>query len=136
MRVAGMKLMMMPLFVWSALGSLVLIIFAFPILTATLSMLALDRTMGMHFFTSAFGGNPMMYVNLIWAWGSEVYILILPAFGVFSESRSERFRANGCSATNRWFGPSSPSPFCHLLSGCITSLRWGQAECQRLLWAL
>ncbi len=86
MRARGMKLMMMPLFVWAAMGSLVLIIFAFPILTATLAMLSLDRVMGMHFFTSDFGGNPMMYVNLIWAWGHpEVYILVLPAFGVFSE---------------------------------------------------
>jgi cytochrome o ubiquinol oxidase subunit 1 len=86
MRAPGMTLMKMPLFVWSCLGSLVLIVFAFPILTATLGMLALDRTLGMHFFTSDFGGNPMMYVNLIWAWGHpEVYILILPAFGIFSE---------------------------------------------------
>jgi cytochrome o ubiquinol oxidase subunit 1 len=86
MRARGMKLMMMPLFVWGAMGSLILIIFAFPILTATLAMLSLDRVLGMHFFTSDFGGNPMMYVNLIWAWGHpEVYILILPAFGVFSE---------------------------------------------------
>ena len=86
MRAPGMKLMKMPMFCWSVLGTLVLIIFAFPILTATLTMLALDRTMDMHFFTSYFGGNPMMYVNLIWAWGHpEVYILILPAFGVFSE---------------------------------------------------
>jgi cytochrome o ubiquinol oxidase subunit I len=86
MRAPGMTLMKMPLFVWSCLGSLVLIIFAFPILTVTLALLALDRTMGMHFFTSDFGGNPMMYVNLIWAWGHpEVYILVLPAFGIFSE---------------------------------------------------
>lgn len=86
MRAPGMTLMKMPLFVWSALGSLALIIFAFPILTATLSMLSLDRVLGMHFFTSDFGGNPMMYINLIWAWGHpEVYILILPAFGIFSE---------------------------------------------------
>jgi cytochrome o ubiquinol oxidase subunit I len=86
MRAQGMSLMKMPMFCWSVLGSLVLIIFAFPILTATLTMLALDRTLGMHFFTSYNGGNPMMYVNLIWAWGHpEVYILILPAFGVFSE---------------------------------------------------
>ena len=86
MRAPGMKLMQMPMFAWSALGSLSLIIFAFPILTATLAMLAMDRTLGMHFFTSSFGGNAMMYVNLIWAWGHpEVYILILPAFGVFSE---------------------------------------------------
>lgn len=86
MRAPGMSLMKMPMFCWSALGSITLIIFAFPILTATLTMLALDRTLGMHFFTADFGGNPMMYVNLIWAWGHpEVYILILPAFGVFSE---------------------------------------------------
>lgn len=86
MRAPGMTLMKMPVFVWSVIGSLVLVIFAFPILTATLGMLSLDRLMGMHFFTSDFGGNPMMYVNLIWAWGHpEVYILILPAFGIFSE---------------------------------------------------
>lgn len=86
MRRKGMTLMKMPIFVWSCIGSMVLVVFAFPILTATLGMLALDRTMGMHFFTSDMGGNPMMYINLIWAWGHpEVYILVLPAFGVFSE---------------------------------------------------
>lgn len=86
MRCKGMTLMKMPIFVWSVMGSMILVVFAFPILTATLGMLALDRTMGMHFFTSDGGGNAMMYVNLIWAWGHpEVYILILPAFGVFSE---------------------------------------------------
>lgn len=86
MRAPGMNLMRMPIFVWSVLGSMTLVMFAFPILTVTLALLMLDRTFGMHFFTSSFGGNPMMYVNLIWAWGHpEVYILILPAFGVFSE---------------------------------------------------
>lgn len=86
MRAPGMTLMKMPIFAWSVLGSMILVIFAFPILTATLAMLSLDRLMGMHFFTSEAGGNPMMYINLIWAWGHpEVYILILPAFGVFSE---------------------------------------------------
>lgn len=86
MRAPGMALMKMPMFVWSVLGSMVLVIFAFPILTVTLTLLALDRTLGMHFFTSDFGGNQMMYINLIWAWGHpEVYILILPAFGIFSE---------------------------------------------------
>jgi cytochrome o ubiquinol oxidase subunit 1 len=86
MRAKGMTMMRIPVFIWSLLGALVLIVFAFPILTATLGMLALDRTLGMHLFTSGFGGNPMMYVNLIWAWGHpEVYILILPAFGIFSE---------------------------------------------------
>ena len=86
MRCPGMTLMKMPLFTWSMLNTLVLIAFAFPILTATLGMLSLDRLLGMHFFTPDFGGNPMMYVNLIWAWGHpEVYILVLPAFGIFSE---------------------------------------------------
>ncbi len=86
MRAPGMNLMKMPMFCWSVLGSMSLVIFAFPILTVTLTLLALDRTLGMHFFTSDLGGNPMMYVNLIWAWGHpEVYILILPAFGIFSE---------------------------------------------------
>lgn len=86
MRCPGMTLMKMPIFVWSALCTTVLVIFAFPILTATLYMLTLDRYLGMHFFTASGGGNPMMYINLIWAWGHpEVYILILPIFGVFSE---------------------------------------------------
>jgi cytochrome o ubiquinol oxidase subunit I len=86
MRAPGMTLMKMPMFCWSVLGSMILVVFAFPILTATLGMLSLDRLMGMHFFTSDLGGNAMMYINLIWAWGHpEVYILILPAFGVFSE---------------------------------------------------
>lgn len=86
MRRKGMTLFKMPIFVWSALGSMSLVVFAFPILTATLLMLSLDRMLGMHFFTSSGGGNPMMYINLIWAWGHpEVYILVLPAFGIFSE---------------------------------------------------
>jgi cytochrome o ubiquinol oxidase subunit 1 len=85
-RAKGMKLMMMPIFTWSVLVAMVLVMISFPMLTASLSMLALDRLMGMHFFTSGGGGNPMMYVNLIWAWGHpEVYILVLPAFGVYSE---------------------------------------------------
>jgi cytochrome o ubiquinol oxidase subunit 1 len=86
LRCPGMTLMRLPMFCWSVLGSMFLVIFAFPILTATLAMLFLDRSLGMHFFTGGAGGNPMMYVNLIWAWGHpEVYILILPAFGIFSE---------------------------------------------------
>lgn len=86
MRAPGMTLMKMPLFVWTSLCSMVLVISAFPILTVTISLLFLDRFFGMHFFTSSFGGNPMMYINLIWTWGHpEVYILMLPAFGIFSE---------------------------------------------------
>lgn len=85
-RAKGMTLMRMPVFAWSVLGAMVLVIFAFPILTGTLFMLSLDRTIGTHFFTTELGGNAMMYINLIWAWGHpEVYILILPAFGLFGE---------------------------------------------------
>ncbi len=86
MRRKGMTLMKMPIFTWSVVASMLLVVFVFPILTVTLTLLSLDRTLETHFFTSDMGGNPMMYVNLIWAWGHpEVYILILPAFGIFSE---------------------------------------------------
>jgi cytochrome o ubiquinol oxidase subunit I len=86
LRAPGMTYFRMPIFCWSALTSSILIVVAFPVLTATFAMLLLDRYLGMHFFTNAAGGNMMMYVNLFWAWGHpEVYILILPAFGVFSE---------------------------------------------------
>jgi cytochrome o ubiquinol oxidase subunit 1 len=86
LRAPGMSWMKLPMFTWSVMGAMVLVAFAFPILTVTLTLLALDRNLGMHFFTAGGGGNAMMYVNLIWAWGHpEVYILVLPAFGVFSE---------------------------------------------------
>ncbi|MDR3449137.1 MAG: cytochrome o ubiquinol oxidase subunit I [Alphaproteobacteria bacterium] len=86
MRAPGMKLMDMPIFCWNALCTNILILASFPILTVTLALLALDRYLGMHFFTNELGGEPMLYVNLFWAWGHpEVYILVLPAFGVFSE---------------------------------------------------
>lgn len=86
MRAPGMTLMKMPVFVWTSLCTNVLIVAAFPVLTAVLVLLSLDRYVGTNFFTNDFGGNPMMYVNLIWIWGHpEVYILILPLFGVYSE---------------------------------------------------
>ncbi|MGP4843430.1 cytochrome o ubiquinol oxidase subunit I [Marinobacter sp. 1Y8] len=86
MRAPGMSLMKMPVFTWTALCTNVLIVAAFPVLTAVLGMLSMDRMLGTHFFTNDMGGNMMMYVNLIWIWGHpEVYILILPAFGIFSE---------------------------------------------------
>ena len=86
MRAPGMTLFKMPVFTWAALVTNVLIVAAFPVLTAVLAMLSLDRYVGTHFFTNTAGGNPMMYTNMIWIWGHpEVYILILPAFGVFSE---------------------------------------------------
>ncbi|MDB5828651.1 MAG: cytochrome ubiquinol oxidase subunit [Variovorax sp.] len=86
MRAPGMGLMKMPIFTWTALCTNVLIVAAFPVLTAVLGLLSLDRYVGTNFFSNDLGGNAMMYVNLIWIWGHpEVYILILPLFGVFSE---------------------------------------------------
>jgi cytochrome o ubiquinol oxidase subunit 1 len=85
-RTTGMTYLRMPMFCWTSLASNLLIVAAFPILTATLAMLILDRYLGFHFFTNEAGGNMMMFMNLIWAWGHpEVYILVLPAFGIFSE---------------------------------------------------
>ncbi|WP_420852817.1 cytochrome o ubiquinol oxidase subunit I [Sphingomonas panacis] len=89
MRAPGMTMMRMPIFTWTALCTNILIVAAFPVLTAVLVLLSLDRYVGTDFFTNTLGGNPMMYVNLIWIWGHpEVYILILPLFGVFSEVTS------------------------------------------------
>ncbi len=89
MRAPGMTLMRMPVFTWTALCTNVLIVASFPVLTAVLALLSLDRYVGTNFFTNDLGGNPMLYVNLIWIWGHpEVYILILPVFGVFSEVTS------------------------------------------------
>jgi cytochrome o ubiquinol oxidase subunit 1 len=86
MRAPGMDLMKMPIFTWTAVCTNALIVASFPILTAALVLMSLDRFVGTNFFTNDLGGNPMLYVNLIWIWGHpEVYILILPAFGVFSE---------------------------------------------------
>jgi cytochrome o ubiquinol oxidase subunit I len=86
LRARGMTYLRMPMFCWTTLATNLLIVAAFPILTATLAMLILDRYFGFHFFTNEAGGNMMMFMNLIWAWGHpEVYILVLPAFGIFSE---------------------------------------------------
>src|ERR1700726_2981743 len=86
LRTRGMSYLRMPMFCWTTLATNLLIVAAFPILTATLAMLILDRYFGFHFFTNEAGGNLMMFMNLIWAWGHpEVYILVLPAFGIFSE---------------------------------------------------
>ncbi|AXF05283.1 MULTISPECIES: cytochrome o ubiquinol oxidase subunit I [Paraburkholderia] len=86
MRAPGLNLMKMPVFCWTALITNILIVAVFPVLTGTLALLTMDRYLDMHFFTNELGGNAMMYINLIWVWGHpEVYILILPAFGAFSE---------------------------------------------------
>ena len=86
LRAPGMHYTRMPIFCWTALASSLLIMAAFPVLTATLAMLLLDRYLGFHFFTNSAGGNSMIFMNLIWAWGHpEVYLLVLPAFGIYSE---------------------------------------------------
>lgn len=86
MRAPGMTLWRMPMFTWASLCSMLMVISVFPILTVTIALLSLDRFLGMHFFTTTAGGNPMMYVNLIWMWGHpEVYILMIPTFGIYSE---------------------------------------------------
>lgn len=103
MRAPGMKWMKMPMFTWSVFSTCIIILFAFPILTVTLALLFLDRFGGAHFFTLDMGGNPMMYINLIWMWGHpEVYIVVLPAFGVFSEIVST-FSKKNCLVTNQWY---------------------------------
>src|ERR1700731_3105893 len=85
-RTRGMNYLRMPMFCWTTLATNLLIVAAFPILTPTLAILILDRYLGFHFFTNEAGGNAMMFVNLIWTWyHPEVYILVLPAFGIFSE---------------------------------------------------
>ena len=89
MRCPGMSLMKMPVFTWTSLCANILIIISFPMMTVALGLLTLDRYLDFHFFTNDMAGDPMLYVNLIWAWGHpEVYILVLPVFGVFSEVTS------------------------------------------------
>jgi cytochrome o ubiquinol oxidase subunit I len=89
MRAPGMTMMKMPIFVWTAFCSNILVVAIFPVLTAAFAMLMLDRYVGTNFFTNDLGGNPMMYWNLVWIWGHpEVYVLVLPAFGIYSEITS------------------------------------------------
>jgi heme/copper-type cytochrome/quinol oxidase subunit 1 len=102
MRAPGMGYMRMPVFCWAALATNLLIVAAFPVLTAVLTMLLLDQYVGFHFFTVDAGGNAMMYVNLFWMWGHpEVYILELLAFGVFSDVTAT-FSVSRCSVTGQW----------------------------------
>ena len=132
LRAPGMTYFRMPVFCWTALAANLLIVAAFPVLTATFLMLLLDRHLGMHFFTNDAGGNQMMYVNLFWAWGHpEVYILILPAFGIFSEVVAT-FPGRACSAIARWFGRRSGFVSSLSWSGCITFSPWAQARTSML----
>jgi cytochrome o ubiquinol oxidase subunit I len=124
LRAPGMTYFRMPVFCWTALAANMIIVAAFPILTATFVMLLLDRYLGMHFFTNDAGGNPMMYVNLFWAWGHpEVYILVLPAFGIFSEVVAT-FSGKGLFSYPRWSWRRSGSASSLSWSGCITSSPW------------
>lgn len=111
MRAHNMKLRMMPLFTWGSLFSMLMAVTIFPLLTATLFLVYFDRVLGTHFFTTIGGGDPMMYTNLIWMWGHpEVYVLVLPAFGVFSEVVSVYSRkpiASYTSAVLGMFGVSA-----------------------------
>lgn len=105
MRAPGMSLMKMPLFTWGSLFSMLMAVTVFPLLTATLFLAYFDRAFGTHFFTTTAGGDPMMYTNLIWMWGHpEVYILVLPAFGVFSEVVSTFSRKPIASYTSNVLG--------------------------------
>lgn len=86
LRAPGMTWMKLPIFSWTILVTTLLIMLAFPVLTVLLALLSLDRTLGLHFFTNHLGGNLMLFTNLFWIWGHpEVYIVILPAFGIYSE---------------------------------------------------
>lgn len=105
MRAPGMKLKHMPLFTWGSLFSMLMAVTIFPLLTATLFLVYFDRALGTHFFTTLGGGDPMMYTNLIWMWGHpEVYVLVLPAFGVFSEVVSTFSRKPIASYTSAVLG--------------------------------
>ncbi|WP_340619717.1 cytochrome ubiquinol oxidase subunit I [Xenorhabdus siamensis] len=105
MRAPGMSMMKLPVFTWASLCTNVLIIAAFPILTVTIALLTLDRYLGTHFFTNDMGGNMMMYINLIWAWGHpEVYILVLPVFGIFIVWLHHFFTMGSGANVNAFFG--------------------------------
>lgn len=105
MRAPGMTLWKMPLFTWGSLCSMLMVVAIFPLLTATLFLMFFDRYLGMHFFTTTFGGNAMMYTNLIWMWGHpEVYVLVLPAFGIFSEVVTTFSRKRIASYTSQVLG--------------------------------
>lgn len=112
MRAKGMTLLKMPLFTWGSLFSMLMAVTVFPLLTATLFLLFFDRYLGTNFFTTTLGGNPMMYTNLIWMWGHpEVYVLILPAFGVFSEVVSTFSRKSIASYMSAVLGMAGVSLF-------------------------
>jgi cytochrome o ubiquinol oxidase subunit 1 len=112
MRAPGMSLWKMPAFTWGSLCSMIMAVTVFPLLTATLFLMFFDRYLGTHFFTTTLGGDPMMYTNLIWMWGHpEVYILVLPAYGVFTEIVSTFSRKATASYTSNVIGMIGVSLF-------------------------
>jgi len=112
MRAPGMTLWKMPMFTWGSLCSMLMVVTIFPLLTATLALLFIDRYFGTHFFTTDLGGNAMMYTNLIWMWGHpEVYVLVLPGFGVFSEVVATFSRKPIASYTSQVLGMIGVSAF-------------------------
>ncbi len=112
MRAPGMTLWKMPAFTWGSLCSMIMAVTIFPLLTATLFLLFFDRYLGTHFFTTVAGGDPMMYTNLIWMWGHpEVYVLVLPAFGVFTEVVQTFSRKQIASYTSNVLGMIGVSAF-------------------------
>ncbi len=128
LRAPGMTYGRMPVFCWTALASNLVILAAFPVLTATLAMLTLDRYLGFHFFTNDGGGNAMMFVNLIWIWGHpEVYILVLPAFGIYSEVVST-FSGKPLFGYRTMVIATMVICICPASSGCITSSPWVRAR--------
>ena len=112
MRAPGMTLWKMPLFTWGSLCSMIMVVSIFPLLTMTLFLMFFDRYFGTHFFTTDLGGSAMMYTNLIWMWGHpEVYVLVLPAFGIFSEVVTTFSRKAIASYKSQVFGMIGVSLF-------------------------
>jgi cytochrome c oxidase subunit I len=117
MRAPGMTYMRMPLFTWATFVASALILFAFPPLTAGLLLLMMDRLFGGNFFNAALGGNTIIYEHLFWIFGHpEVYLLILPSFGIFSEIIST-------FSKKRLFGYSS-MVFAIVLIGFLGFMVW------------
>ncbi len=128
-RAPGMTLMKMPLFTWNSLCAMVLIISAFPVLTATTLLLWLDRAFGMHFFTTGFGGNQMMYWNLIWMWGHpEVYILVITGIWHVLRNRLYFFTKESFWICIHGMGGNYQSLLSLIWCGCTTFLSWVQVR--------
>lgn len=110
MRTKGMTLMRMPMFTWTTLITMVIIVFAFPVLTVALALLSFDRLFGAHFFTLEAGGMPMLWANLFWIWGHLKYISLSYRHSVFSLKLFQRLQESSYSVTKRWSAQLSPFP--------------------------